>query len=339
MAPRRLKSAVTLKDIAGRVGVSAMTVSLALRDSPAVTEATRERVRKAAMALGYLPNMFARAFVEKRNPTIGVIVHDLSYPFFVPIIRQIQEAADAAGFLVVLAETKRALSAEREMVNRLRQFRVMGIAVHPATRSYDHLHEARQDGTPVISFARRWRGGDSIAVDNIAGGAVAARHLLKRGFNQIGLISSSDPDNLPLLEREEGFITALSNQNVMIPSRWRLVAPGTDFEDGQRAAELLISQGAPPKAIFCVNDRLSLGFINRSRQLGVRVPEEVSVVGFDDIAFAAYSEVSLTTIALPADRIGKHVAKLLFARIAGRGPSEAVQLALKPELIVRHSSP
>src|SRR5579863_3656895 len=205
MAPPRLKSAVTLKDIAGRAGVSVMTASLALRDSPVLKEATRQRVQQAARALGYLPNLFARALVERRNPTIGVIVHDLSYPFFVPIIRQIQQAADAAGFLVVVAETKRTLSAERQMVHRLRQFRVMGIAVHPATRSYDHLNEARQDGTPVISFARLWQGGDSISVDNIAGGAVAARHFLKRRIGQIGLLTSSDPDNLPLLEREEGF--------------------------------------------------------------------------------------------------------------------------------------
>jgi len=339
MAPARLKSAVTLKDIAEHAGVSVMTVSLALRESSELTEATRQRVQKAAIALGYMPNLFARAFGERRNPTIGVVVHDLSYPFFVPIIRQIQEAADAAGFLVVLAETKRALSAERQIVERLRQFRVMGIAVHPATRSYDHLNEARQDGTPVISFARQWRGGDSVAVDNVAGGAVAARHLLKRGFRRIGLITSSDPDNLPLLEREEGFVNALSIESVTIPARWRFTALGTDFEDGQRAAEILISQGESPRAVFCVNDRLSLGFINRCRQLGLHVPEEIAVVGFDDIAFAAYSEVSLTTIALPADRIGKHVAELLFARIAGRGPSEVVQKALKPELIVRRSSP
>lgn len=316
-----------------------MTVSLSLRDSPAVTEATRQRIQEAARSLGYLPNLFARAFVERRNPTIAVVVHDLAYPFFVPIIREIQEAADVAGFLLVLAETKRALSAEREIVHRLRQFRVMGIAVHPATRSYDHLNEARQDGTPVVSFARQWQDGDSIAVDNISGGALAARHFLKRGLKEIGLVTSTDPENLPLIEREKGFTNALSEESIAIPSRWHVATPGSHFEDGQRAAELLISQGTPPKAVFCVNDRLSLGFINRSRQLGLSVPEEIAIVGFDDFAFAAYSEVPLTTIALQADRIGKHVAKLLFARIAGRGPREIVQRALKPQLVVRRSSP
>lgn len=337
MARPQLNSSITLADVADRAKVSVMTASRALRQSPVVAAQTRRRVHAAARFLGYTPNLLARALVQSHNPTIGVVVHDLSYPFFVPVIGALQEAAERAGFLVVVSETKRALATEVQIMRRLRDFRVAGIAVHPATQSFAHLDEIRRGGLPVVAFAREWRGGDCIAVNNVGGAAEVARHLLRRGFRDVGLVTSSDPDNRPVLDREQSFLAALAQAGVSIPARWRVVSAGTSFEEGRRAADLLLDQAARPRAVFCVNDRLSLGFINRCRQLGYAVPRDIAVIGFDDLAFADYTEVPLTTMAVPTRRIGEDVARLLFARIAGNGPRKVALRSVSPKLIIRNS--
>jgi len=331
--------AVTLADIARLAGVSPITASRALRSHAIVAPATRERVLVAAAQLGYVPNLLARGLVQNRTATVGVVVLELSNPFFVPMLSAVERIAATRGFLVVVGESGRDPDKERRYIEQFQQLRIGGIIVTTAARQSDHLAGARAGGTPVVLMARRWDEGDYVSADHVEAGRLVATHLLSRGYRRIGLVWTYEPQNTAIEERILGIRRVLAEAGVEVKPEWDLRTPATLLEDGMAAADRYLAMTDRPRAVFVSTDRQAMGFVERVVARGVRVPEDIAVVGYDDIPFAACARVPLTTVAIPMRRMGELAAEILFDRLDGVAGTEPRQILLQPELVLRRSSP
>jgi LacI family transcriptional regulator len=331
--------AVTLADIARRAGVSSITASRALRPNGVVAQTTRARVLAAAAELGYVPNLLARGLVQNRTATVGVVVLELSNPFFVPMLSAVESIAAKRDFLVVVGESRRDADKERRYVEQFQQLRIGGIIVTTASRQFDHLASARAGGTPVVLMARRWEEGDYVTADHVEAGRLVARHLLSRDYRRIGLVWTHEPENTAIEERIHGVRQVFAEAGVELPPRWDLRTPTTLLEDGMEAADRFLAMADRPRAVFVSTDRQAMGFVERVVSQGVRVPEDLAIVGYDDIPFAACARVPLTTVAIPMRRMGELAAEILFDRMEGKGPRESQQTLLAPELVIRASCP
>lgn len=309
-----------------------------MRSGQLVARATRERVLATADALGYAPNLLARGLVQNRTATVGVIIIELANPFFAPMVSAIETVAAKRGFLVVIGESGRDEEGERRYVERFQQLRIGGIIVTPVTPRVDHLSAARAGGTPVVVMPRRWDDGDYVTADNVEAGRLVAQHLLGRGHKRIGLVRPDDPYNNAMQDRIRGFQQVLSSVGVGVPDQWDVQTQRTLIEDGIEAADRILALSDRPSALFVTTDRKAMGVIHRLLERGLRVPEDIAVVGYDDIPYAAYAQVPLTTVAIPMRRMGELAAEILFDRLDGVGPSERRQVLLPPELVIRASS-
>jgi len=329
---------LTLADLARRCGVSPVTVSRALSGNRLVAASTRERVLATASELGYSPNLLARALAQNRSSTLGVVIHEFSNPFYSPMVSAIENAAASRDLLVVLGESQRDPLLERRYVERFRQLRAAGIIITPATRGVRHLDALSSAGIPVVVLARQWKKGDFVTVDNVTGGRLAARHILERGHRRVGVVYSDNPENTAVQERVGGFRQTLKTGGVAVPADWDIRTPRTSFEDGQLAADRLLALSRRPSALFAVTDRMAMALIHHLLQHGVRVPEDIAVVGYDDMPYAMYSEIPLTSVAIPVRQMGEVSASILFERL-DRGPGRRHHVLLPPSLVVRASCP
>ncbi len=329
----------TLTDIAQRVGTSVVTVSRALNASPLVAERTRERILAASAEVGYVPNLLARGLVTNRTATVGVIIPELANPFFAPMVSGIEAVAAKRGFLVVVGESSRTTRDEQRCMEQYQQFRIGGIIITPVSDELGHAMRARAAGTPVVVMARRWEQGDYVSTDDVEGGRLAAEHLLKWGHRRIALIRREDPRHTTVQAIVQGFREALGSAGVAVPDAWEVRVPDGQIRDGAAAADRLLAQAERPSAVFVTSDRKALGVVHRFLERGIRVPEEVAVIGYDDIPYAECSRVPLTTIAVPKRLVGEMAAEILFERYDGIGPAEPRQILLPPKLVIRASCP
>jgi LacI family transcriptional regulator len=329
----------TLRDVAHRAGVSVVTASRALNDNPFVAKTTRKQILEASAALGYAPNLLARGLVKNRTATVGVVILELANPFFAPMLSGIQAVAAKQGFLVVIGESCRNLEEERRCLEQFRQFRIGGIIITPVTDKLDYLLTVRAAGTPIVVMGRRWHDGDYVSTDDVEGGRLAAKHILNRGHRQIALVRRADPHHLPGQDIRRGFHAVLGAAGVSLREARDIQVADGQLADGRGAADRLLAPGKRPSAVFATSDRLALGLVHRLHERGVRVPDDVAVVGYDDIPYAMYSRVPLTTIAVPKRSVGEMAATLFFDRYEGGGSLKPRQILLKPELVVRASLP
>ena len=194
-------------------------------------------------------------------------------------------------------------------------------------------------GTPVVAMAWSWPDGDCVASDDVHGGQLVARHFLERGHRRIGLVRMADPRHAPVQARVQGFCEMLAADGVSVRNGWDLQVGGVQIEDGIEAARRLLGCRTRPSALFTTNDRVAIGIIQALLERGVRVPEDIAVVGHDDIPYATSARVPLTTVAVPKRSLGEQAAALLFQRYDGEGPARYRQIRLAPELVIRSSSP
>jgi DNA-binding LacI/PurR family transcriptional regulator len=326
----------TIKDIAGRLGISQSTVSRALRDSPLVAEETKSSVWQVARELDYTPNLLARSLARASSMIIGCVIMEFANPFFVPLVRAVQEEAERHNYIVVVGESKRQQDVENQLVHRLRTVRAAGVITMPVMEDLGHLLALRDGGVPVVIVGRDSELLDFVNTDNILGGLMVGRHLLGLGHERIGVIISGEMFNTPEQQRRQGLRAALSEAG--LGESHLFVVGNTDIPGGERAAGEWLALPERPTAVFATNDRLAMGFIHALRQAGVCLPEEVAVVGYDDIPFAPLFQVPLTTVDLPSHEMGHIAAELLFLRI--QQPTDGGQverILLQPRLVVRES--
>ena len=329
---------ITVYDVALRAGVSPITVSRTFSGTRPVAEGTRRKVLAAAAELGYIPNLLARGLVQKSSPLIGVMVLELANPFFVPIIDAVQAMAREHDHMVIISQSQRRLDIEQASLIQFRQIHVAGVLVTPASIDLSHLRSLHAEGTPVVVMTRCWPEGDYVTVNNFAGGHMVGEHLLGLRHNTIACVTHGHPTNSAVQARVQGFRAALEEGGCILSDQFTIHVASVQFEDAVQAADIFLSWSERPTAIFLTADHLAIGFIHRLREQGVRVPEDVAVIGYDDIRYAEFLEVPLTTVALPKYEIGRRAIELLFERLtAANRHDQPYQILLDPKLVVRQS--
>ncbi|MGN7832464.1 LacI family DNA-binding transcriptional regulator [Pseudoxanthomonas sp. 22568] len=308
----------TIYDIAKHVGVSAGTVSRALSRPEKVLPATRKRIEQAAAALGYVPNTVARTLKTQRSSKILVTVPDIANPFFAQILQGAEEAAQAADYAVLLGDTQHQPDREERYAQMLPRNEADGLIVlgHRLPPTAQEIVRQLGANAPVVNGSEfdPALGIPSVHIDNAAAARTAMEHLYGLGHERIAVIGGP-PDNPLHQQRLEGARIAARARGRL---RHLTIVPG-DFsvESGYAAAKRLLGQAAAPTAAFCFSDQMALGMLAACRDLGIRVPEDFSIVGFDDLASSRYLNPPLTTISQPMREIGMRAVKLLLAIIEG----------------------
>jgi LacI family transcriptional regulator len=342
--------AVTIQDVAVRSGVSISTVSRVVTGSVAVEPATAERVREAIAALGYRPNLLARSFRRRVTHTIGLLVPDNSNPFFAEVARTAEDAGFAEGYSVVLCNSDLSAVKQETYIDVLLAKRVDGLilvssGLIPTVDGHDAVERILEAGVPCVVVDRDLGETpvDQVLVDNQQGGYLAGKHLIDLGHRRFAsLVGPSDLT--PSAGRIAGFQRALADAGLAVVAEG-LVRGNGRSDGGAAAAQQLLKRGIVAAgnvtAIFAFNDQMAIGAIGALQRAGCRVPEDISVVGFDDIPQSAAIFPALTTIAQPIGEMGTVGVRLLLDRIAqghpeSHAPYQRVRLATR--LVVREST-
>ena len=325
----------TIREVSRVAGVSISTVSRVLNRSGPVSERTQERVLAAVSQLGYYPNSFARGLVTKRSGGIGATVTDLSDPFFGLMLKGIEERVEQGGMHLIVTDGHGQVHAERESVAFLRRHNADAIIAYLQQVPDAEILEWARSDRPIVVVARRVPSMTArcLFIDNVAGGEIATRHLLSTGHQRIAHIAGP----MALVDgrdRLEGYRRALAAAGVTFDPELVVEA---DFTPAGAAAAMtrLLERDTSFTALFAANDQMAAGAMDVLRTRGLAVPEDVSVVGFDDLPMVRYLYAPLTTVRQPVQEMGRAAADLALAVL--RGEEVEVSRGFEPELVVRHS--
>lgn len=329
-------SLVTMKDVARLAGVSTATVSRILRDPDAGTEETVQRVMDAVRKLNYEPNVLARNLRKQETRFVIVVLPDITNPFFSRILRGMEDTAQAAGYNVLLCNTDNDPARELTYIKILQRRGADGIIF--LTARVDKSHILQLSHTLPVVLACEYVEGlpvPMVSIDNLSAAFTAVNHLLQLGHKRIAMING--PGNVILCrERLTGYRLALQQAGISFDPA--LVRNGTFHHDsGVEAMKSLLEEAGPLTAVFCANDEMAIGAINCAKSRGLRVPEDLAVVGFDDIDFASMYDPPVTTVAQPMYQIGETAMRLLLSKVRGEPVAEE-QVVLPYRLVVRRSS-
>jgi LacI family transcriptional regulator len=305
----------TIREVAEKAGVSYTTVSHVINNTRYVSENVRDRVLVAMKELGYRPNALARSLRRGETKTIGLILPDSANPFFAEVGRGIENAAFHSGYNVILCNTEGDINKERVYTEVLQNKQVDGIVFVATGDQPDALQEIAEGNLPVVVIDRDLcqLELDTVIADNLSGGAQAARCLLRNHEPKVACITG--PSNLtPSAQRVTGFQQALSELNINIREDW-IVRGDFHPETGYKAAYQLLQSTDRPNAIFSCNDMMAIGVLRAAAELGLSIPGDLQVVGFDDIELASYTHPPLSTVAQPKKEIGETSVRLLLERI------------------------
>ena len=326
----------TIKKVAERLKLNPSTVSRALTGSPQISEATRKQVQQVAQELNYSPNLWAQNLVGAGSRLVGCLVRDLANPFYIPMLRAVEDMAERQNYIILLSESRGQIEMEKNIIDRYRRIRVAGVIITPVLSELEHLRRLEADGVPVIMAARSVDGFDSINLDNVKSGKLAGQHLIARGHTRIGFVQSGDEYNMPEQQRLQGLKFALKDAGLELQVSYLVGA--NSFSGGEKAAELWQQDMHKPTAVFCDNDLLAMGFIQQASRLGVKIPQDVAVIGHDDIPFADTFIVPLTTISFPKSELGQQAMQVLMARFNEKESHHSAKtITLEPQLIERKS--
>lgn len=320
----------TIRDVAEQAGVSVGTVSNFVSDKKPISPPTRERIETAIRELGWIPNAAVRVVRGGRSPVIGFLVPDSGNPFFTEVARGIEDVAIANGGLVVTCNTAGEAEREDHFAKSLSEMRVAGAVFTEMTASDQHIERLAASGATVVLFGRSERARlNTITVDDERGGFLVGRHLVERGCRNIAFLGG--PGGEPQLGRREVGI-ARSLTSARRTAYRRLDAEGTSLNARLAAATTLLTLGHVPDGIICGNDQIALAVLAAATAQGLRVPEDLAVIGYDDIEAASLAPVPLTTVRQPSYEMGRSAATQIINRTTG------VRIAFEPELVVRRST-
>lgn len=324
---------VTILDVARRAGVSPATVSRVLNQSShPVSARGRRKVLAAAQKLAYIPNLPARSLLTNQTAALGVLIPDVSNPYYAAVLRGIEDAVGAIGRTVILCNTDRDPRKQRLYLRALMERRVDGLIVAGGTFGRGES-EVTGDDLPVVMIGRHRARFPSVGIDNVAAAALATRHLIALGHRRIAHLAGPAV-SLTAADRLRGYRLALEAASIAVDAGLVVEVGFTPLRAGA-AVRAACRDRRRPTAILAANDQVAIGVIRALHELGLRVPDDISVVGFDDTPLASYTVPSLTTVAVPSYELGRSAVALMAAVLDGRRPAS---LVLPCELRVREST-
>ncbi|ACZ43282.1 transcriptional regulator, LacI family [Thermobaculum terrenum ATCC BAA-798] len=329
-----MKRQVTLHDVARDAGVSIKTVSRVVNGEEHVSPGTRERVLASVRRLGYRPNEVARSLKGGGSRMLGLLIADISNPFYASIAKAVEDESRRAGYSLVLCASSEDVDREREYVEMLFRRRLEGLLLVPAPNGHDYLRREIQAGLVVVAIDRPvdGLGVDTVLVENRSGTYAALRHLILHGHRRIGFVGA-EHQLYTVRERLAGYEQALRESG--LEPMVELDAP--DAPRAAAATRRLLELPLPPTALFCVNNLATLGALQTLRTLGLRVPEDVTLVGFDDFELAELLHPTLTMVRQPTEEMGRLGARMLLERLNGEYTGEPRRVVLPTQLMLRES--
>ncbi len=334
-------SKVTIADIARVLNITPATVSRALNNQPGIKEATKKRVRETAVQLNYQPNKIASSLRLGRSNIMGVIIPSAEISFFGSVVHGIEKVANENNYNVLIYQTNEQFDYEKKGVQTFLQSRVDVVlaSISKETINLDHFVEIRKRGVPLILFDRANDdlGVSSVVVNDYAGAFEATKHLIQQGCRRIAHIGGQQHVNI-FNQRLKGYIDALNVHN--IPVNDDLILHGTvSIESGRACMNALLQKKILPDGVFAVEDFTSLGAMQAMKARGVRMPEDIAIIGFANEAFGEFITPSLSTVNQQTVKMGEESAKLYFDMLrSGDSRLQARKLILEPDLIIRESS-
>ena len=328
---------ITLSTIADDLGVSTATVSLALRDSPLVAEATREKVRQRAKEIGYVYDRRAASLRTQRSDIVGVIVRDIINPFFAEILRSIEAELGSNRQTFLLCNHGDDIALQEDFISTLMQFGADGVIMSPSVgTSKEDIERIEQNGLPVTLVARTVEDTTVPAFlgNDEAGFHLVTKYLIEQGHTDIALVGGTRLTSTGRARRA-GFAKAYHDAGIPLPQREDIETP-YERKAGFNAVEQIMSQGPAPTAIACCSDTVALGVMHGLRSRGLEPGVDVAVTGYDDIEEASISAPPLTTVADGHDEIGRLAARALFAKISGKETDKGA-VFIEPQLKIRNS--
>jgi LacI family transcriptional regulator len=328
---------VTIDDVADLAGVSYQTVSRVINDRPDVSDATRERVQKIIDEIGYRPSHIARSLATARTATIGLVVPDISNPFFSVLARGAEQVASERGFTVLLSSTAEDVSREVEVLHMLDERYVDGVIVCGFRQTDDLLRQALAQFKAVVLVNRKLEGRSfpAVLVDDVLGGYLVTQHLLEQGHTAIGFLTGP-ANSYSGARRLEGYYKALAEVDIEPDPDWIRHCTPT-YIHGQEAAQKFVGAHPELTALFCHNDLVALGALRGCNELGLDVPEDMAVAGFDDIMMAGIVTPALTTCHVPREELGRLAALMLLDCIEKK-VKDCGEVLVRPELTIRAST-
>lgn len=333
---------ITLKDIARDLGVSVITVSKVLRDHPDISEGTRKRVMKRVKELDYQPNYAARALITGRTWTVGLVVPDLLHPFFANVAKAISKEIQAKGYSLLISSSDEEPALEKKEIHQLCARRVDAMIVASVQRTVESLHFLSAQKIPCVLVDRKFAGRpfNFVGVDDQAVGFLATSHLIEQGSERIAHIQG--PEVSTAAGRLEGYKKALAVHQMTPPAGYVVpIGPSGDHrgeEAGYEAARRLLSVRKRPDGIFCFNDPVALGAMRAILESGLRIPEDIAVIGCGNLSYSDFLQVPLSSVDQDSAWIGKTAAVMALKLAQSRVQPAAKTELIEPHIVVRSSS-
>ncbi len=324
----------TIRDVAKLAGVAPITVSRVINNDGYFTEETRRKVEAAVRELDYIPNSLGPSLRSKRTHTLAFVVSDITNPFWTTVARGVEDAANARGYHVIIGNTDESAEKQEKYLLFLIKKQVDGFLFVPA--SYNTSETLRKRHVPFVVLDRRFpHAVDCVRGDSVAGAYGLTKHLIDLGHRRIAIITGRK-DHTTACDRVEGYLAALKDANL---SESQQIYWGEYIQEAGYNNTVQVLKSTPrPTAIFAANNFIAIGMMRALRDAGLRVPEDVSVVSFDDLPEAITIDPFFTVAAQPAYEMGQKATELLISRLNGDGPQEHQEIVLPVEIIVRKSS-
>ena len=335
------KMSIRMKDIARDLGLSVVTISKVLRNHPDISDETRERVLARVKELNYQPNIAARSLVTGRTYLVGLVVPDLLHPFFAEIAKSLSEALRKSGYYLIVSSSEEDPDMEEQEINQLLGRRLDILIIASCRSTVDLFFRMERQKTPYVLIDRILPGltANFIGVDDEAVGRLATKHLIDVGCRRVAHIRG--PETSTGIRRLEGYKHALAQSKLRFADTYVITEDQGDIESKQRGAEAmrrLLSLRPRPDGVFCFNDPLAMGAINQALDAGVRIPEDIAIIGCGNLHYDDSLRVPLSSIDQHSWEIGQEAARIALGILNAKTPPKPETVILKPELVVRLST-
>ena len=330
-----------MKDIAKDLGVSVITISKVLRNHPDIGDQTRERVLTRVKELDYRPNFAARSLVTGRSYLVGLVVPDLLHPFFAEVAKSLSDSLRKNGYYLIVSSSEEDPELEEEEINQLMARRLDTLIVASCRSTTELFFRMEKQEMPYVLLDRQLPGlsANFVGVDDEAVGMIATRHLIEIGCKRIAHIRG--PKYSPALQRLEGYKRALTEAGMKIIDDYIIAEPKVDVDSRRHGAEAmgqLLSRKPRPDGVFCLNDPLAVGAMTRALDEGLKIPEDLAIIGCGNLHYDDALRVPLSSVDQQSRRIGEEAARITLRILNSKTPGKPERVLLEPQLIVRSST-